>query len=399
VRRTALVVVLVLAALGASAHAEDRSPAIYPPQRLPITFDHGQHLRAGADCLTCHDRARKSQKAADWNLPAHPECEACHDLKAAARGRKTDPPSACSTCHPGFDPTVMREPHRLQAPAANLRFDHQVHASRKIDCRTCHGPMEQVALATVAQLPKMRTCLQCHDGQAAPSRCTTCHLAAPSGGRLLTSFPSGDLLPMPRNPFGVDHGPRFEFTHGARATAARATCAQCHAEADCQSCHDGIRKPLSVHPNDFISLHPVQARQNVLRCESCHRMQSFCATCHERTGLSKEADPALLRGGGQGPVHPNLAEWVGLLPDNRVVVGPRHHGIQAARDLRTCISCHREETCVQCHSSTSTGRLGGRRVVPHPPGFRDLCKRAAALNDRPCLICHREDDASMQACR
>src|SRR5687767_1153308 len=100
---TATVVALALAGgLAAAESGRERHLAIYPPQKLPVRFDHGQHLKAGADCTTCHDPARKSTRSSDRNLPKHPECEDCHDIAAAAEGKPVDPPSACNTCHPGF---------------------------------------------------------------------------------------------------------------------------------------------------------------------------------------------------------------------------------------------------------------------------------------------------------
>ncbi|HEX8536155.1 MAG TPA: cytochrome c3 family protein, partial [Cystobacter sp.] len=111
---------LVVAGLTWAATAHERSLAIYPAQRIPVRFDHKQHLEAGAECSTCHDSARKSASVKDRNLPGHEECETCHDLAAASKGAKTDPPSACNVCHPGFDATVHLAPPKLDAPPANL---------------------------------------------------------------------------------------------------------------------------------------------------------------------------------------------------------------------------------------------------------------------------------------
>lgn len=382
---------LALAAAFAASASQERSEAIFPPQTIPLRFDHGQHLKAGADCLSCHDRARKSARTSDWNLPAHPECEACHDIKAAEAGRKTDPDSRCATCHPGFDHTARAAPPRVQVPAANLIFNHQAHVSRKISCETCHQDMSQVGLATVQQLPKMAACLGCHDGATASAACTTCHQREPSG-RLQTTFASGALRPMAGNPYGIDHGPRFEFNHAALASAARATCTACHAERECQKCHDGLRKPLSVHPNDWISLHPLQARSNLIGCESCHRMQSFCAACHARSGVAQEA--ALLP--RTRLVHPDRDAWVGVVNQRKAALGPNHHGFHAARDIRSCMSCHREETCLQCHSKAPT--LMDQGVNPHPAGFARICRRAARANDRGCLLCHTASDLRGKGC-
>jgi len=375
-----------LPALGASGR--ERSLAVYPPQKMPLRFDHRLHLEAGADCTTCHDPARKSVKSGDLNLPGHPECETCHDLDAAAKGQKVDPPSACQTCHIAFDQTVHKQPAKVDLPAPNLHFNHKVHVDRKVDCGVCHGPMNSVGLATRNQLPKMETCLKCHDGQTADASCKTCHLKGVSG-RIQLTFVSGLLRPQQGNPQGMDHGPRFEFNHANRAALNRQTCMECHADSECQQCHDGMQKPLSVHPNDFITLHPVQARMDVTRCQSCHRMQSFCASCHERTGVGLDAAQAFRPQNVR--VHPDYNAFVNVL-------GPQHHGIQASRDIQQCISCHREETCLACHSNSD--RFGVLNDInPHPAGLKVACKALAAKNDRACLKCHSEQTLVQKGCR
>jgi c(7)-type cytochrome triheme protein len=376
---------LAVAGVAWAATARERSLAIYPAQNIPLRFDHALHLDAGAECATCHDSVSKSESPKDRNLPGHEECETCHDIEAAQKGQKTDPPASCNTCHPGFDATVRKEPAKVEVPPGNLRFAHKVHLDRKVECATCHGDMTKVQLATRQQLPKMATCFECHDGKQASNECKTCHLTEASG-RLQLTFASGILRPMQGDPLGLDHGPRFEFNHGPRASVSRQTCNQCHSDSYCQKCHDALQKPLSVHPNDYITLHPIQARTDAQRCESCHRLQSFCAACHERTGVGMDADSTLRPRNAK--VHPDYAAWV-------QVPGPQHHGIVASRDIRQCAACHREETCVSCHAETSVRQ----QVNPHPSGFAGSCKKLAAANDRACLKCHTETSLAQKGCR
>jgi hypothetical protein len=391
-RRIALAIIVascLAAGLAVAASGQDRSLAVYPTQRLPLTFSHAKHLQAGAECVTCHDPARKSTRASDWLLPKHPECQDCHDLEGAAQGKKVDPPASCQTCHPGFDQTVRRAPERLELPSPNLLFNHKVHVEKNVACKVCHVGMTRVELATRMQLPKMATCLTCHDGSTASAECKTCHLRQPSG-RLQLEFASGLLRPMQGDPLGMDHGPRYEFNHGTRAAVSRQTCAECHAESYCQTCHDSLQKPLSVHPNDFITLHPLQARADATRCQGCHRMQSFCVACHERAGVNLEGDRSLR--GRNVKIHPDYNTWV-------VVMGPQHHGIEASRNITTCISCHREETCIACHADPDKGGQRGYSVSPHPDGFAASCASLAAKNDRACLKCHSAAQIHNLGCR
>jgi hypothetical protein len=248
--------------------------------------------------------------------------------------------------------------------------------------------MSQVGLATTKQLPKMETCLGCHDGKKATAECSACHLTAPSG-KLQLSFVSGLLRPIQGNPLGLDHGPRYEFTHGNRASLDSETCFQCHQHNECQQCHDSLQKPLAVHPNDYITLHPVQARMDSARCESCHRYQSFCAACHERTGVSMDSDSSLLSRNVK--IHPDYTQWVEVL-------GPQHHAIVASRDIKQCMACHRENSCMACHA-TSQVMPQSRGTNPHPQGFALSCRSLASKNDRACLKCHNESDLAARGCR
>jgi hypothetical protein len=368
----------------------ERSFAVFPRQELTVRFDHKKHLAQEMDCETCHAVAA-SAKASDLNLPKESDCTVCHDVEAAKNGKPADPPSGCSVCHPGFDHTAKVTPPRWSFPTPNLHFPHKVHHEKKVACQTCHGDMREVALGTRQNLPKMETCLKCHDGRTAPSRCATCHLAEPSR-RLQTAFENTRALLMPSsgNPQGVGHTARFEKEHGTRAMIDSATCSECHGTTDCLRCHDALTKPPNVHPNDFMTLHPAAARTDTPRCDSCHRRQTFCAACHEQVGIGKDADPALRAKNVR--VHPDLGIWV-------VGRGPGHHGLAASRDITACAACHREETCTACHSEQKTGSFGFTRINPHPPGFRAVCRSIAAKNDRACGKCHAPASLEALGCR
>ena len=382
------------AGLAVAANKRERSEAVYPPQRIPLTFSHKQHFEADLECENCHEAASKSVRATDRLLPAHPECDSCHDIASAAKGKVVDPKSACEDCHKNFDRKLQKDPPKASFPTANLLFNHKVHKDNKIACDTCHNSsvtntMKEVGLATRLQLPKMETCLSCHDGKTAPSACSTCHVSD-STGRIAQQFASGPLRPLQGDPFGVDHGPRFEFTHGTRAKLDRGICMECHTEGSCAQCHDGLQKPLAVHPNDYITLHPVQARMDSLRCEGCHRFQSFCAACHERSGIGLDSDPTLRARNVR--VHPDYATWVDP------PYGPNHHSIAASRDIKSCMSCHREESCMACHA-TNAVVSSSRAATPHLKDFAKGCRALASANDRACLKCHTSGDLMAKGCK
>jgi hypothetical protein len=358
----------VLSASLVAAGAAPRSPVIYPEQEIALRFDHGQHLDKKIRCGQCHFRIAESDQASDRNIPTEGRCAICHEIEEAKAGAVVDPPSACRDCHPGFDPDLHRAPRPSRFPAPMIQFSHARHLGRGAECADCHD-MARVQLATREQLPRMADCLVCHDGARAPAGCATCHLPSrrAHGATIETELSTGQLRPGPGNPYGLDHGPRFERTHAGIASRQREQCLACHAENSCNRCHDGAGRPLGVHPPDFATTHPVAARQGEPRCDACHRRQSFCAACHERTGVGSNA-PAFRDAAAR--VHPQT--W--LTP------GPGHHAIQAARNIASCASCHREEQCLECHATTG--------VKPHPPGFAAGCRQMIRKNDRACAKCH-----------
>ena len=134
------------------------------------------------------------------------------------------------------------------------------------------------------------------------------------------------------------------------------SCGNCHSERECVDCHDGRVRPRSIHPNDFLSLHAVEAQKNGASCTSCHRQQSFCLSCHQRSGVAQSGPFENFL--GRGRFHPPKSVWTD---------GPRssrHHaweaqrtGAAARRRWRTTgtASC----TCSPCPSTISS--TGSRR--------------------------------------
>jgi hypothetical protein len=409
------IVIAVLGVFGAAGIAlastgRDRHEAIYPAQRIPIEFSHGLHVKpesaggVGAPCEACHEAAHDSEKASDVlvpkatprpgaKFPEHEACESCHDIEKALDGKEVDPPAACETCHIGIDKKTKKV-QPTSFPTPNLVFNHKIHFEKQkgITCETCHfgasgKGMEEVDLSTRYQLPKMSVCLGCHNGATAPADCKVCHVVEPSG-RLQVAFATAPLKPMQGDPLGLDHGPRYEFTHGTRAKVDRRTCGECHTDGYCATCHDSLQKPLSVHPNDYITLHPIQAKMDSLQCDACHRFQSFCAACHERVGIGMDSDPTLRARNLK--VHGNYNEWV------QNTMSPNHHSVAAARDIKQCMSCHREESCIACHGTPAVATK--QSVDPHPVGFANRCRALAQANDRACLKCHTMQDLKDKQC-
>jgi hypothetical protein len=374
------------------------SEVIFPSQELPLRFSHRKHLAKKIECDFCHDKAPNSKLSSDNLIPSEDTCSTCHPIDREHPERVAKSATACSFCHPAG--TALR----VVIPPPNLRFDHSAHVKKGVPCTHCHD-MQKVDVATRAQLPEMTLCLSCHDGvtsQArglfhAASRCSTCHLVQPDN-TLRQVFPSGVLRPSGKLR-GDAHTLDFRTHHSEVAHNNEKYCQSCHRQDFCLSCHNGVVKPFDFHGNDYVSRHPIDARRNDPDCGSCHRRQSFCLSCHERmgvvdrrTGHSSAFEPI-----GTRTFHP--PGWANPTASNN----PNHHAWQAQRNLRQCVACHRQETCLECHASngSAAGAAGQMWISPHPPDWAgsNRCQSLADRNQRMCLRCHAPSDSAHLSCR
>jgi cytochrome c7-like protein len=398
-------------ALAAGGHAP--SPLIYPAETIPLVFDHAQHARLGATCETCHQAAQTSTAAADNLIPREAACRSCHKIdreqpaKAVPQGQGA---ARCDACHadgngnkwmPGAG--APAEPPRVVLGRPNLKFNHKLHSLRGIGCALCHANAEmQQAPVTRVDLPLMATCLGCHDGKQATARCSACHITE-ADGRLKTKLVSvatmaaggnGPLVPS-GSLRGIDaHGPTFRRDH-QQAGRDEKYCLSCHKRNECIDCHGGVVRPPDIHPSDYVSIHAVDARRNSPDCSACHRTQSFCVGCHQRSGVAPDPEGGLPgrrannpfgTGTGLKTFHPPgwARDATGV-----VIETPRSasHSLAARRNIRACVSCHREESCLACHSTDATR---GPTFSPHGTNFRDTarCRFLSARNQRSCIKCH-----------
>lgn len=359
-----VVVATVLAAGWARpASADEVSPIILPKPDIPLAFSHQQHLKLNLKCTMCHDSVLNSRKPSDVLFPKEPVCLSCHNVKAP-NPAKAFPKATCDTCHPGFK-KGEGEPAPVRAPEPNLNFPHRTHTVIGILCTDCHKGLEKATKPSWDHIPNMETCLTCHDGNAAPAQCRTCHLTK-GNAQMQTTFTEGILAPTGRFRDDDHRDPAWLYKHRVAALGETTYCQQCHTQAECLDCHAGANKP-SFHENNYALLHSRDAYTDGGQCMSCHVASRDCETCHAQTNLTLES-----RVGGAGKVHPD--GW------NDFAGGPNHHGAMARRSAASCASCHPEQDCIDCHSSRTL------RINPHPPGFNP--DRFAVRTEAACKKCH-----------
>jgi hypothetical protein len=202
----------------------------------------------------------------------------------------------------------------------SIRQVHAIHAENDLECADCHQEATTSMSGLDLLLPSMDTCSNCHDVDD-DSECGVCHTN------------TDDPQSYPERPELVQN-----FSHAAHAGADMA-CADCHgndagkephmaAKATCRGCHSTAA--------DFVD------------CGQCH------AASEPRVPLD------------------HSAEWVST------------HGLEAGWDETSCMNCHAQVDCQDCHS--------GDNVRPRTHGVDFAFDHAlvAKSNEFDCASCHAD---------
>lgn len=207
----------------------------------------------------------------------------------------------------------------------------------------------------------VETCTACHTRDS----CLQCHIGNPEVAKDIPLPTPGNegLAKVERRPPDTHQG-GFRNRHATMAAATPQYCAGCHVRSDCLSCHrpDAASGAPGYHPASFLARHPAAAYTRESSCSDCHNPTAFCAACHKSAGLVA------------------TGQLIGGYHDGKqfFLAG---HGKAARQSLESCVGCHTERDCLQCHAAQ-----GLRHINPHGSGFdaAGLKKRNAEM----CLACH-----------
>lgn len=391
---------LAVATLGlASALLWEQGDVLHSrPDQEP--FPHAEHAGLFPSCLACHAGIPEGNEDRYYSVTSQ-QCASCHD------GRELD--------RVDWSPPSPR--------ASNLDFSHPVHADdvgeagdEALACQSCHGREpggERMAVGTA----EAGACLDCHahraeEHLAATTECSTCHLPVAR----TPALPEHRIAAFPL-PAGHDR-PDFLVGHGEEARSSTESCAVCHARESCTSCHlNGDRlapiqalapdsrvavlarnetrewpEPAS-HDGDWYLSHGGEARADPGSCANCHARPS-CTTCHTGDEGFLQDLPSRVPGGPAGALTRRVR------PATHGQDFLMNHGPGAGASLPRCESCHREESCVECHASlgrsgdgTPEGSLpgwpsGDSEGGYHPPNFVLRHGAESFARQSECADCH-----------
>lgn len=159
-------VLLFVFALGKSAIGLGRQQGYQPTQ--PIKFSHALHAgKNKIDCQYCHFTAADSKHA---NIPSVSTCMNCHAaVQTGPKYGKTEIQKIYDAV--GWDPTTnkyTKEPKkvewvRIHNLPDHVYFNHSQHVTAgKVECQTCHGPIETMEEVYQYSPLSMGWCINCH---------------------------------------------------------------------------------------------------------------------------------------------------------------------------------------------------------------------------------------------
>lgn len=472
-RRTSLPYIALLLVVGLSASA-GFAHGRATRGADDAAFPHARHAKLFPTCVGCHAGISAGDSAAMF--PPASSCEECHNGRDAKRvawtSRRRPPtnlrfdhvrharvadsagtPLDCARCHGEGAQSLRMLVTRPQPETCIACHAHSApsHLAANAACATCHVPLVRaVALSdsAVAALPKppshaskdfiathgtmaaqfTQSCATCH----ARESCARCHVDAGTSRQILALGSDARVARLMRGRAAVYPEPAshrkadFVSAHGGLARESIQTCATCHAQPSCRSCHTGslaartiealpreelqrargvqllAPRPVPLppwsasgftaremgaivamtavvdtppprvvraHASDFVRTHGPIAASGRLNCAGCHGKQSFCTSCHQ--------------GAGERRYHP--FDFVA-----------RHPSESFARETN-CTSCHNTEVfCRSCHTdvagiATGSNRRSGAAHSGQPLWL--LQHGEAARRGMPsCASCHKQTD-------
>ncbi len=121
--------------------------------RQPVPFSHRHHVQgAGIDCRYCHSTV---ETAAFAGLPSTHVCMTCHSQLWAQS-------PVLKPVRESYEEKIPLQWSRVQRLADFVYFDHSIHIQKGVGCSSCHGRMDQMALAYPIRGFQMKDCLECH---------------------------------------------------------------------------------------------------------------------------------------------------------------------------------------------------------------------------------------------
>lgn len=137
----------------------------YAPEQ-PVPYSHKTHLSMGLKCSNCH---QPDAEGFAMSFPKETFCMGCHNSVKKDSPHIAKVAEAAKTGKPIEWARVYQQPEMVW-------FSHDLHVTdAKLECETCHGKLEEMAVVAKARQLDMKDCMDCHAKASAPNGCSTCH--------------------------------------------------------------------------------------------------------------------------------------------------------------------------------------------------------------------------------
>jgi hypothetical protein len=225
-------------------------------------------------------------------------------------------------------------PSSIIYPAQELpvSFDHAAHLAGGASCVDCHTAAESSTRSADDLIPRPEACAACHHD------------------RDVTSQLARVVVPPPN----------LKFNHQLHVRQ-QIRCKECHGDLEKEGVHIATRLQLPK-----MSL-----------CLGCHdgaKAPSACATCH-----LTQPDGRLVTDFPDGKLAPSGQ----IAGDAHDASWNEEHRHVAAAAQESCMSCHKQSDCVNCHQGTT------RPLAFHQNDYLTYHPVEARRNDPDCSSCHR----------
>jgi hypothetical protein len=369
------------------------------------------HAKTEHDCKACHMRF---DRTAQDGL-----CLACHKdvgedmrLRMGLHGKR-EPKQQCRACH-----TEHKGRDAALAAFDARSFDHRITDFALLDkhtaleCNQCHRPGKRWREAP-------GSCAACHTKDdvhkgGLGQQCADCHTA--KGWKPAAAF---DHDTRTRFALSGKHAEaRCESCHeGGRYKETPRACIGCHRKDDshkgqygekCETCHGAKAWKPSTFNHDTETRYPLKERHRAVKCASCHtgalyghKTGTACVDCHlkddtHKASLGTKCGECHTERGWKEPLGFDHAKsrFPLLGKHQQTTCKACHADAQYRQTPSTCIACHRKddrhqgslgENCADCH---------GEQSWKPPPGRFDHSrtrfplKHAHAAPTVRCSDCH-----------
>jgi cytochrome c553 len=326
-------------------------------------------------CVPCHDGVRR--RAVDWAGPERRPTNLTftHPRHAAVAGE----PLPCLRCHgttpqPAWMQVAEAEPWTCLSCHAHEATSHLALDS---ECRVCHVPVAQARALPVGRIAGFARpathddpdFISNHavDATGAVARCAVCHtrdscdrchlngnqvpaIAALERDERVASLVARLPAEYPLPPSHLD--PEWLLaTHGPAAVSNIQSCANCHTQPGCRSCHVGTggARVIAALPMP----RPGGPAGAIITGLAAH---PTAAAVQQAAGRPPLAAPERVSGMATLESAPTVATRAAV----RIIHPPgfeREHRAAAAADQPRCTVCHTKQYCSDCHDGASRPRF------------------------------------------